>query len=132
MSVPRILYPKGGESLTGTIQINCLPAIDTFSHTITYILYFSDDAGKSWNLITILHDPIRTYSYNWRTTTLPDGNNYLIKVVANCTNGRLTEFITLEVFSINKSRNNNSTIGFSIVYLIVALTYLLYYNRKWK
>lgn len=140
MSVPQILSPKGGGLYSGTIHITWLPVVDSFSHEITYTLFYSDDAGKTWILMTIVQN---VNSYTWQTTSLPDGKDYLIKVVANCSEGLISEFIILDEFSINNSLINSTfqsadksnqsiqvTIEFSLVIFIVALTYSSYLNRK--
>ena len=81
LSILTVLYPNGGETLSGTIEIEWSAASDTWGHPITYIVYYSADGGTTWNE---LDSGLTTTSYDWDTTTVADGTNYLVKVNATC------------------------------------------------
>ncbi len=79
LSVPVVVYPNGGETLSGLVNITWQAATDSWRHPVTYDLYYSQDGGTTWN---ILVSGLITTSYQWDTTVFPDGYLYLIKVVA--------------------------------------------------
>ncbi|RMG33604.1 MAG: hypothetical protein D6732_11850 [Methanobacteriota archaeon] len=85
---PFISFPNGGETVSGSVNVSWLPAIDTASHQITYDLYYSSDGGTTWLLIagSLIHE-----FFVWDTTQLPDGPNYLIKVIAKDGSGLETD-----------------------------------------
>ncbi|MFX1562476.1 MAG: DUF4350 domain-containing protein [Promethearchaeota archaeon] len=74
-----VANPNGGEALTGTVTIDWT-AIDPNKDTIvSYDVAYSPDNGASW--ITIATG-LTTTSTSWDTTTVINGNQYLIRVVA--------------------------------------------------
>ncbi|MFX0184807.1 MAG: hypothetical protein ACFE95_17125, partial [Candidatus Hodarchaeota archaeon] len=81
---PIIIHPNGGEVLNGTISINWTSSVDSHKHEITYNLYYSSNNGEDW---VLLDSDLKTTSYQWDTTTVSNGRNYLIKVVASCSEG---------------------------------------------
>ena len=99
MTNPIISYPNGGESITGTIDILWSPAIDSWQHDVTYTVFYSDDAGFYWyELVTDYSET----SYAWDTSTVSEGDSYLIKVLAECSEGTLMEDNSDAVFSIGQ------------------------------
>lgn len=97
ISVPTVLFPNGGEILQGEVTIQWTEAIDSMGHDIDYNLLYSLDGGNNWN--PIIFDLTST-SYNWNTLTVADSNNALIKVVANCSEGAVSEDISDYPFTI--------------------------------
>jgi parallel beta-helix repeat protein len=81
---PRITYPTGGEILSGTVTVQWDAAMDSLEHTIIYTVSYSIDGGNTWTILAM--DVIAT-SYNWDTTTVTNGFNYLIQVNASCSEG---------------------------------------------
>lgn len=81
---PIILHPNGGEVLNGTISINWTSSVDSHKHEITYNLYYSSNNEQDWELLA---SDLKTTSYQWDTTTVSNSKNYLIKVVASCSEG---------------------------------------------
>lgn len=75
-----VTYPKGGESITSdTITVTW----DTKAYGGASIdktsLYYSSNGGQAWNLIS---DSIGSAtSYNWDISSLPNGNDYMVKVI---------------------------------------------------
>jgi parallel beta-helix repeat protein len=109
MTNPIISYPNGGESISGTIDIVWSPAIDSWQHDVTYTVFYSDDDGVHWfDLVT---DYTET-SYEWDTSTVSDGDLYLIKVLAECSEGTLMEDNSDAVFSIGQHELSVPTVIF--------------------
>ena len=74
-----VIYPNGGEILTGVITIQWSASDDlTMDLNGTILLEYSADNGGSW--IQIASQQNNTGSYVWDTTSVPDGNLYLIGV----------------------------------------------------
>lgn len=95
---PNLLFPNGGETLSGSITIQWDAAIDILGHTVTYSVFYSDDGGANWvPLVTNLPST----SHNWNTTTLADHSNYMIKVIATCSEGLSVEDTSDGTFSIS-------------------------------
>jgi len=74
-----VVSPFGGEYWSGTSTITWTTT-DPQGDPLTYTVYYSPNGGQTWTqLATELTEP----SYLWDTTTVVDGTNYLIKVVAS-------------------------------------------------
>ena len=97
-----LLTPNGGEILSGSISITWTEVNDSHGHQVYYSLYYSADAGSTWNLIIA---NLTVTSYSWDTTTLPDGE-YLLKVTATDGKGLSVEDTSDEAFII---QNNSQT-----------------------
>jgi len=81
--VVSLSYPNGGEELRGNIQIQW-SASDPDADTLTHSIYYSDDAGASWNpIVEGFTDPGPDHTYDWDSTGVPDGTDYMIKVEAD-------------------------------------------------
>ncbi|MBC7081665.1 MAG: choice-of-anchor J domain-containing protein [Thermoplasmatales archaeon] len=74
----KVVYPNGGEVLGGIITIRWT-ASDNIGIASIDLLY-SNDAGLTWNVIA--SNIPNTGSYNWNTTGLPYGSNYMVKIIA--------------------------------------------------
>jgi hypothetical protein len=70
--------PNGGEILEGEVQISWT-AVDYDGDTMHFIVLYSDNGGSSW---TALADGLTTTTIDWNTSTVADGEQYLIRVVA--------------------------------------------------
>ncbi|MHA2211712.1 MAG: right-handed parallel beta-helix repeat-containing protein, partial [Candidatus Thorarchaeota archaeon] len=88
LSVPTVLYPNGGEILNDSATILWVDSTDPWGHDVTYSLYYSSNGGSNWIEIVTGLD---VTSYWWNTTELPKGTEYLIKVVAVCTDNQAAE-----------------------------------------
>jgi hypothetical protein len=76
-----VLYPNGGEVVFGEIAIQWT-AFDNLTTNLngTIDIEYSANNGSSWIVLASQQD--NTGIYLWNTTTVPDGNKYLIKVNA--------------------------------------------------
>ena len=99
LTAPNVIYPNGGEMLFGIVIIEWEPANDSLGHTVTYSLYYSENNGNSW---TSLAEGLTTTSYNWDTTTVPEGPSYLIKVIADDRHGLTAEDTSDASFTIQQ------------------------------
>lgn len=82
LKIPRlppstVIYPNGGEILSGITIIEWTTSTGPWDRFVIYTVCYSADGGVTW--IT-LKSEITTSSYAWDTTTVTDGNNYLIQV----------------------------------------------------
>lgn len=78
---PTLLHPNGGETLSGEVIVQWEAGIDSWGHMITYSVHYSEDAGNTW--IQLVSGQTST-SYTWDLTALSDHSNYMVKVVATC------------------------------------------------
>ena len=97
LSIPQIIYPNGGEIVSGEISVQWTTAIDSWNHSVTYKLYYSPNNGSNWILI---ESDLNSNYYNWDLSSLNEGPNYLLKVQAICTDGLSVVDISDDVFSI--------------------------------
>lgn len=108
LSEPTVIYPNGGETVSGTVTVQWTEATDSLGHEVKYWLYISDDSGTTWDLYAG-NQPSTSYAWD---TTLPkysDGANYLIKVVANCSEGLETQDISDTTFTIQNDITTTTT-----------------------
>ncbi|MHA2299134.1 MAG: N-acetylmuramoyl-L-alanine amidase [Candidatus Hodarchaeales archaeon] len=84
ISKPVVIYPTGGESLSGTVTIEWKPAHDSHDHQVTYALYYSPESDLSWHQLV---SGLSSTSHEWNTTEISDSNTYWIKVIASCSGG---------------------------------------------
>ncbi|MHA1941430.1 MAG: right-handed parallel beta-helix repeat-containing protein [Candidatus Hodarchaeales archaeon] len=89
-SGPRILYPNGGEKLSGWVTVSWtrVNSDSTPPEEIQYWLFHSDNNGESWNNIPLLEysteflpDGTPYIAFEWDTTTVNNGDGHLLKVV---------------------------------------------------
>ncbi len=73
-------YPDGGETVSGTIEINWTTT-DVDGDTSTVEFYYSEDSGTDWTQITGI-SATDDGSESWDTTTVGNDNNCRIKVIA--------------------------------------------------
>ena len=99
LTAPTITNPTQGETISGTVSVQWTVAGDSLGHVVTYDVYYSADGGTTWN---IMANGLSATSHTWDTSTVADGTNYRIKVLANCSHGLTTEVI-LGIFSIDNS-----------------------------
>jgi hypothetical protein len=84
ITIPLIIYPNGGETLSNDILIIWNVATDKSDHNVTYALYYSLDGGSNWVLIIA---GLVKVNHTWDTNTVVNGINYMIRVNASCDKG---------------------------------------------
>ena len=92
-----LLYPNGGESVNGTIQIRW-NANDDFDDSLDIDIEYSDDAGESW--FTIATNEENDGSFDWDLSMMPEGNEYLVRVTATDNAGLSTNDTSASTFTI--------------------------------
>lgn len=94
LTKPRLIYPNEtmvGEKLWGVIELSWSVSSDTFGHDATYNVSVSADGGSSWS--EIAHDLIAT-SLDWNSSEFTESDECRFKVVAQCTDGLISEYTT--------------------------------------
>jgi hypothetical protein len=92
----QILYPKGGETLNGTVTIQWHAYDIEDTSNLTIFLYYSRNDGETW--IPFPDNPQEnTGEYVWNTTTVQDGT-YLLQVVAQDSDTLISHVITNPFF----------------------------------
>lgn len=92
-----VLYPNGGETLTGNITIQWNEVTDSHDHSISFEIWYSSDNGIIWRKLVAR---LLTTSYEWNTQTLYTGSEYLVKVIAICSEGTTSKDTSDNVFRI--------------------------------
>lgn len=123
VSAPSIIYPSGGETVRGIIEVIWNRSVDNLRHWIKYNLYYSNDSGSSWKLIA---DDLAVNSYNWNTSSVSDGLNYMIKVLAFCQDQEYTESISNK-FTI---KNASSTPAITLTLGLAAIMILVIKRKR--
>ncbi|TFG10585.1 right-handed parallel beta-helix repeat-containing protein [Candidatus Thorarchaeota archaeon] len=103
LSVPRVIYPNGGEVLSPDFVIKWESCVDSWEHIVKYDVYISKDGGIEWVLLVENHE-------GWQLDVdgnfITAGTGYLVKVVATCEEGLLTEDISDSTFSVIDDEGN--------------------------
>ncbi|MHA1166873.1 MAG: hypothetical protein ACTSRU_03555, partial [Candidatus Hodarchaeales archaeon] len=99
-----VLYPNGGEEISGEITIMWSGGDDD-GDQIAYDVFISPDIGQTW--IQLADDIIQNY-FEWNTQYYADGNTYLVKIVANDWADSTVD-LSDGVFSIVNENNESST-----------------------
>jgi parallel beta-helix repeat protein len=102
ITTPRMIYPNGNEALNDEITIRWRGVEDSFDHTVIYTIYYSRDAGNSW---TELASGLNATTYKWTTTSVKDGEFYLIKIIAHCSSNLWMEDISDTSFSVHNTQH---------------------------
>lgn len=74
-----VVSPNGGEVLNGTATIEW-DAVDFDNDSLTCEVWFSDNGGTDWTLIDTV---VSISEFQWNTTSLDDGTNYMVRVVVS-------------------------------------------------
>ena len=70
--------PIEGQIIDDSVTLKWI-GTDPDEDTLTYVLYYSNDAGVTW---TVLVSAISVTQYIWDTSEIPEGINYAIKIIA--------------------------------------------------
>ena len=82
-----IMSPTGGSDYPGDITITWNSAYDSYGHSITYDLYYSNNTGSNWYSIV---SGLTNSSFYWNATSFPEGSEYQVRVVASDTTNTTT------------------------------------------
>ena len=99
VSKPTVIYPNHMVELYGLIEIIWAESVDTWGHNVSYDVFYSNNSGVDWY---ILASGLNVTSLEWNTTTVPDGNEYLIMVKAICSEGVSSNDTSNSVFTISQ------------------------------
>jgi len=95
--VVQVIYPNGGESINGTIDI-LWTAYDDFDDDLSIDIEYSDDSGFSWFMISPNEE--NDGVFEWNTSVYPEGNYYMIRVTATDNSGHSANDTSHHEFSI--------------------------------
>ena len=96
-----VLYPNGGETLSGDVEITWEDS-SAFGADMLVDIYYSRDNGETW--IPIVQGIPDEGSYTWNTEGVPDGTRYRIRVSVYDTLA-VGEDISDTIFTINNPGN---------------------------
>ncbi|MHA2030890.1 MAG: right-handed parallel beta-helix repeat-containing protein, partial [Candidatus Kariarchaeaceae archaeon] len=113
-------------TLIGVVTIQWSASVDSLGQNVTYSVFYSSDRGSTW---TLLASELTETSYDWNTTTVSDGHNYRIKVVAS-SEGLSTEIILPDIFTIDNIPPNFSFLIMGLA--VIAIIPELYLGRKFS
>ncbi len=146
ISVPKVLYPLGYDSLKGIISVSWFPSHDfPDNHSIKYSIFYgledllngTYDPKKVTEWI-LLEDNLSSTRFEWDTDLMPDGW-YHIKITAECEKSNIIVFDTNDrAFSIgiNRQKNelrkdeNNSIPGMSLIITLSVFIVITIHRRK--
>jgi parallel beta-helix repeat protein len=92
-----VIYPNGGESINQTITI-LWDAVDNIDDDLSIDIEYSDDSGETWYMIA--PNVENNGNYDWNTSDLDEGSNYLIKITATDISGNSANDTSDSTFSI--------------------------------
>jgi len=119
-----VLYPNGGEEVNGTVTINAT-ASDPDGTVVNVEFQYSPDNGTSWKSIVNVTPPLLgNCTYEWDTTTVPNGAEYLIKAIATDDTGATasdvsnTSFVIANKLSVHAPNMSivNQTLAVTVTY----------------
>jgi parallel beta-helix repeat protein len=93
----RVIYPNGGESVNHTIEIRWT-ASDDFDNELNIDLEYSNDSGMTWRPISPNEE--NDGRYDWDLSSLPIGDEYLVRVTATDNAGLSSNDTSDAVFTI--------------------------------
>lgn len=94
-----VLAPIAFELYTTEITISWIAGYDSDDHMLSYSLYYSNNTGVDWYLIT---NGLTNISYYWNATSLTEGSNYQLMIVTSDLLNNSVQTIT-ETFSVDTS-----------------------------
>jgi len=130
ISEPKITSSMNGTTLKGITTIRWVPSSDSLRLNVTYSIFYSVDNGTTWTLIV---EGLTSYSYEWNTTNVPDGSNYIIKIVATSSDGLTIESILEGTFNVHNAPPPLPNVTFFVIGLaILAIFPEIYLGRKFS
>ncbi len=106
LSSPVVMYPNGGEVLSGVVNVSWQSSVDSWGHAVRYDLYYSSDGGEIWMLLV---SGLTSTWYSWNTSQAYDGSLYLVRVVATDGQGLYEEDVSDDTFSIQNSAQSTTS-----------------------
>ncbi|MFQ5981178.1 MAG: right-handed parallel beta-helix repeat-containing protein [Candidatus Heimdallarchaeota archaeon] len=118
-----VIFPNGGENLSGNITIRWSASRDSNGHPILYAVYYSSVDGSSW---TQLAFALTATSFLWDTTSDTDlrGGNFRIKIVAYDDRGLLIEDSSDGPFAIENTKSGSKSFELPLL-VILGLLFLI-------
>lgn len=138
LSRPRLLFPKFAYpsehlEIKGTIMVKWCSVTDFSDHSVSYSLYYSTEWNELETVWEELATDLTTPEYEWDTTSVDDGWQYVLKVVAVCSEGVTSEYLLInDNFKINNRTTAADTDGWSFSMIILTLWFLIIAARKKK
>lgn len=136
---PQIEYPNGEEIIeSSTIIITWYPALDSQFHTISYSVYYSSNEMVYEEDWILLENDLTTNNYIWSLEYELSSTSYLIKIVAECSEGVSAFDISDQTFTIittNTPTNDHPSNfpGFLIIIgLMITISLMRSIGRKFK
>jgi parallel beta-helix repeat protein len=119
LSVPTVLTPNGGETIGGEYEITWTDSVETWGLPVTYDIFYSTDAGETW---TEIINHLEDNSIAWDVRGLPEGDQYLIRVVARGLSGLIAEDVSDSVFAVRWSSDTIIivVIGGGVILVVIA------------
>jgi hypothetical protein len=94
--------PNGGETLKGVETLGAT-ATDSDGTIVSVKFYYSNDGGSTYTEVGDGTAASDYYTYQWDTTTVDDGTNYLIKAVATDDGDATDDDTSDAVFTVDNS-----------------------------
>lgn len=112
----RIIYPNGGETLSGEVTLRWSLDMGDSNDTVWFSVHYSPDNGQNWVLLAPF---VHTTSSKWDTTLYQThGTKCLIKVIAESKEGLYEEAISASSFVID---NRERSLPFGYPELLIPL-----------
>ncbi|MFW9928837.1 MAG: right-handed parallel beta-helix repeat-containing protein, partial [Candidatus Thorarchaeota archaeon] len=131
ITAPTVIYPNGGETLRGNVDVKWTKSTDNEGHKVYYEVFYSPDNGQTWNSIA---KDLSSTSYKWETSKLTSGDQYLIKVNAYDKYGVEISDISDSTFTIKSHISSSQTIttspGYNLMVLLIGLSIALFLRKK--
>ncbi|MHA2174445.1 MAG: hypothetical protein ACXABI_06420 [Candidatus Hodarchaeales archaeon] len=130
----KLLYPNGNENLKDVVTISWTPAIDIHGHKIIYSVHVSNEVD-SW---TLLESDLTSNIYDWDTSSIPFGFDYLIMIVAECEEGLQISDVSDNTLKIlNPDQNDSTTTDGQtttglILILLIPIFVILVISKRFK
>ena len=123
-----IVYPNGGEVLSGNVTIRWTLEPEYLRDVITYTIFYSPNHGQNWNLLGYAFTDTE---YVWATDLYVEyGSDYLVKVVATSKEWLDKEDISESTFTIDNRENNILGLLLTVVVIGVLGFGSYYYTTK--
>ncbi|MFX0091975.1 MAG: nitrous oxide reductase family maturation protein NosD [Candidatus Hodarchaeota archaeon] len=131
---PTITNPQGKETLISNTTIQWTSTKDSWNHSVTYSVYYSiwHHLFRNW---TVLGSGLKTTTFSWDTRTV-ENKNYLVMVIAICTDGITTADISTRFVIENSFATENPflipSFDWYTVFLAFCVLLIVISSRKVK